>query len=44
MAQAAIVQAVRLEAQEAPQREIDRQKKRDDDDSLCLKSPLDQQT
>lgn len=36
MAEAAIVQAVRIEAQEAPQREIDRQKKRDDDDRLLL--------
>jgi len=36
LAEAAIVQAVRLEAQEAPQREIDRQKKRDDDDKLLL--------
>jgi hypothetical protein len=36
LAQAAIVQAVRLEAQEAPQREIDRQKKRDDDDKQLL--------
>ncbi len=36
LAQAAIVQAVRLEAQEAPQREIERQKKRADDESLLL--------
>lgn len=35
-AQAAIVEAVRLEAQEAPQREIDQQKKRDDEDRLVL--------
>jgi len=36
LAQTAIVQAVRLEAQEAPQREIERQKKRADDESLLL--------
>jgi hypothetical protein len=36
LAQAAIVEAVRLETQEAPQRELDRQKKRDDDDKLVL--------
>jgi hypothetical protein len=36
LAKAAIVEAVRLETQEAPQREIDRQKKRDDDDKLLL--------
>ena len=36
VAQAAIVDAVRLEAQEAPQREIDKQKKRDDDNRLAL--------
>jgi len=36
LAQTAIVQAVRLEAQEAPQREIERQKKRADDESLML--------
>ena len=35
-AQAAIVEAVRLETQEAPQREIDKQKRRDDDDRLAL--------
>jgi hypothetical protein len=35
-AQAAIVQSVKLEAQEAPQREIDKQKKHDDDDRLAL--------
>jgi hypothetical protein len=32
LAQTAAVEAVRLDEQEAPQREIDRQKKRDDDD------------
>lgn len=36
VAQAAIVEAVRLEAQEAPQREIDKQKKRDEDDRVAL--------
>ncbi|HTA70672.1 MAG TPA: hypothetical protein VK776_20450 [Bryobacteraceae bacterium] len=36
LAQAANVEAVRLEAQEAPQREIDKQKKHDDDDRLAL--------
>lgn len=36
LAQAAIVQAVRLETQEAPQRELDRQKKRADDENLLL--------
>jgi hypothetical protein len=36
LAQAAIVQAVRLDAQEAPQREIDRQKKLADDENLLL--------
>jgi hypothetical protein len=35
-ADAAIVQAVRLEADAAPQREIDRQKQRDEDDKLLL--------
>jgi len=35
-AQAAIVEAVRLETQQAPQREIDKQKKREDDDRLAL--------
>lgn len=35
-AQAAIVEAVRLEAQQAPQQEIDKQKKRNDDDRLAL--------
>ena len=36
LAQVAIVQAVRLEAEAAPQRELDRQKKRDEDDKLLL--------
>jgi hypothetical protein len=36
LAQAAIAEAVRLEAQEAPQREIKEQKKRDDDEHLAL--------
>jgi hypothetical protein len=36
LAQAAIVQAVRLEAEAAPQREIERQKQRDEDDRLLL--------
>ena len=36
VAQASIVEAVRLEAQEAPQREIQKQKKREDDDRLAL--------
>jgi hypothetical protein len=36
LAQAAITDAVRLEAQEAPQREIERQKKRLDDENLVL--------
>jgi hypothetical protein len=36
VAQAAIVESVRLEAQEAPQREIEKQKKREDDDRLAL--------
>jgi len=35
-AQAAIVEAVKLETQQAPQREIDKQKKRDEDDRLAL--------
>jgi hypothetical protein len=35
-AQAAIVESVKLEAQEAPQREIDKQKKHEDDDRLAL--------
>jgi hypothetical protein len=36
LAQATIVDAVRLEAEEAPQREIERQKKRLDDENLLL--------
>jgi hypothetical protein len=36
VAQAAIVEAVRLETEQAPQREIAKQKKRDDDDRLVL--------
>jgi hypothetical protein len=36
LAQAAIVQAVQIETQEAPQRELDKQKKRDDDERLAL--------
>jgi hypothetical protein len=36
LAQAAIVQAVEIETQEAPQRELDKQKKRDDDERLAL--------
>ena len=36
LAQASIVQAFRLEAEAAPQREIERQKKRDEDDRLLL--------
>lgn len=36
LAQAAIVEALRLDAQEAPQRELEKQKKRDDDDRLVL--------
>jgi hypothetical protein len=36
LADAAILQAVRLEAEAAPQREIDRQKQRDEDDKLLL--------
>jgi hypothetical protein len=36
LAQASMVEAVRLEAQEAPQREIERQKKRVDDENLLL--------
>jgi len=35
-AQTAITESVRLDAQEAPQREIDKQKKRDQDDHLSL--------
>jgi hypothetical protein len=36
LAQAAIVESARLDAQEAPQRELDKQKKRDDDANLVL--------
>ena len=36
LAQAAIVEAVRLDAQEAPQREVEKQKNRDDADRLVL--------
>jgi hypothetical protein len=36
LAQAAITEAVRLEAQEAPQRELDKQKKQDDEERLAL--------
>jgi len=36
LAQAAIIDAVRLEAQEAPQRDLDRQKKRDADELVSL--------
>ena len=36
LAQAAIVDAVRLEAQEAPQRELEKQKKREDEERLVL--------
>jgi len=36
LAQTAIVEAMRLDAEEAPQRERDRQKKRDDDDQSVL--------
>jgi len=36
LAQAAIVEAGRLDAREAPQREIDKQKKRDEDERLAL--------
>lgn len=35
-AMASIVDAARLDAEEAPQRELDKQKKRDDDDRLAL--------
>jgi len=35
-AQTAITESIRLDAQEAPQREIDKQKKRDQDDHLSL--------
>ena len=33
---ASIVEAARLDADDAPQRELDKQKKRDDDDRLAL--------
>jgi len=36
LAQDAILEAVRLDAQEAPQRDLDRQKKRDQDEQLSL--------
>jgi hypothetical protein len=36
LARPAIVEAVRLEAEEAPQRELEKQKKRDDDERLVL--------
>jgi hypothetical protein len=36
LAQAAMLEAVRLDALDAPQREIDKQKKQEDDDSLVL--------
>ena len=36
LAQSAIVEAVRLEAEEAPQRALDQQKKRDDESRLAL--------
>jgi hypothetical protein len=36
LAQASIVLAVRLEAQEAPQREIERKRQRQEDDRLAL--------
>jgi hypothetical protein len=36
LAQAAIVEAVRLEAQEAPQRELDKEKKRQEEEQLVL--------
>jgi hypothetical protein len=36
LAQAAIVEAARLDAQEAPQRELDKQKKRDEAESVAL--------
>ena len=36
LAMASIVEAARLDADEAPQRELDKQKKRDDDDRLAL--------
>jgi len=36
LAQAAIIESARLDAQEAPQRELDKQKKRDDEANLVL--------
>ena len=36
LAMASIVEAARMDADEAPQRELDKQKKRDDDDRLAL--------
>lgn len=36
LAQAAIVEALRLDAQEAPQRDLERQKRRDEDEHLAL--------
>jgi len=36
LAQSAIVESARLDAQDAPQRELDKQKKRDDDERLAL--------
>jgi hypothetical protein len=36
LAQAAIVESARLDAEEAPQRELDKQKKRDEDANLVL--------
>jgi hypothetical protein len=36
LAQAATVEAVRLDVQEAPQRELDRQKKQNEDEQLVL--------
>jgi hypothetical protein len=36
LAQAAIVESARLDAQEAPQREVDKQKKREEDERLVL--------
>jgi len=36
LAHAAIVESARLDSQEAPQRELDKQKQRDDDQRLAL--------
>jgi len=36
LAQTAMMEAARLDAEEAPQREIQKQKKRDDDERLLL--------